>query len=295
MQYSLSELENKITDLPMLPAVMFELCKADPDDVDFFDDLYKLAVSDPSLAALIMSSANSASSSPNVHIHSLKAGLTRIGSKSIYSLLALASVSKVFLPSKPQHKELWMHSVQVGILTQRIYEHLYVNDNDCELAYLCGLLHDIGRLVMFQFSPDIVDVIDNTEWKTPDDLIDIESESLGYDHSSIGFIATEKMELPRIICNTIRFHHSVKALTHPKVPQRMQKILLCLQVADAISVYITRHPAWNEVPIEQLQADIITSCIKPEWKEVLPAMDKICCILSSEMEKALIQSKSLGL
>lgn len=295
MHYTLEELEAKMTDLPLLPAVMFELCKADPDDVDFFDDLYRLACSDPALASLIIASANAASSSPNVHIHSLKAALTRIGSKPIYRLIALASVAKVFIPNKPQHKELWLHSVQVAILTSEIFKDVYGKGEAAELAYLCGLLHDIGRLVMFQFSPDVIEYVEETEWNTPDDLIEIESENLGYDHSSLGYLATQKMKVPSLICNIIRYHHSVKALNHPKVPKQMQKILLCLQVADAISVYICRHTCWESLTLEQLKADILSSALKEDWTEVFPAMDNLIHLLPAHMNDASKQAQALGI
>lgn len=295
MQYTLEELEAKMTDLPLLPAVMFELCKADPDDVDFFDDLYRLACSDPSLASLILASANAASSSPNVHIHSLRAALTRIGSKSIYRLVALASVAKVFIPNQPQHRELWLHSVQVAILTSEIYKSVYGKGEAAELAYLCGLLHDIGRLVMFQFSPDIIEHIEKTEWCTPDDLIEVESVSLGYDHSSLGFLATQKMKLPTLICNIIRYHHSVKALTHEKVPKQMQKILLCLQVADAMSVYICRHRSWESLSVDQLKSDMFESVLKEDWSDIFPALDTIIKQLTEQMKNATEQAQALGI
>ncbi|MCP4597126.1 HDOD domain-containing protein [Neptuniibacter sp.] len=295
MQYSLIELESKITELPMLPAVIFELSKANPDDINFFDKLYELAHSDPALASMIISSANAASSSPNVHIHSLKAALTRVGSQTIYRLVALASVSKVFIPSRKHHKELWQHSVEVGILSAEIYKQLFGDGESVQVAYLCGLLHDIGRLVMFQFSPDVIDSIAQADWETPDDLIDVESDKLGYDHCSLGYMVTKKMDLPSLITNVIRYHHSVRALKHPKVPKTIKRILISLQVADAISVYVSRHDDCFNWCHEQLEADMIKSIIKPEWEIVLPIMPHICSILSSEIEKAEEQSRALGL
>lgn len=292
---TLDEFEEQISELPLLPMVAYELCKADPEDADFFEDLYRLASSDPSLATLIISSANSAISSPAVSVLSLKSALTRVGSKSAYRLVVLSSVSKVFLPTQPQHKDLWLHSVEVGILTSHIHRLLYDDQEEAELAYLCGLLHDIGRLVMFQFSPEIIDEVEASNWKIPEELVDIENTHLGFDHTSLGYLAGKKMQLPSVICNIIKYHHSVRALRHPKVPDDLKRILLCLQVADAISAYIARYPEWSLLPDNQLLMEVETTCMKGEWVSIKPVLPEVCRKLKTMTKTALEQTKALGL
>lgn len=293
MQYSLDEIEDQITDLPMLPSVLFELSKANPDDVDFFDDLYALASTDPSLASLIISWANSAESSPNVCIHSLRAALMRRGSQNIYKMVALASVAKVFIPSKQEHKDLWLHSVQVAIITSEVYKRVYGDGEARELSYLCGLLHDIGRLVLFQVSPCVLEQVEDSFWQTPDELIQIENENLGYDHSSLGFLAAQKMKVPNLICNIIRFHHSSKALTHPKVPETMKRILLCLQVADAMCVFFARNSEdFENIPHKE---EFMSYVFKEEWGESEHILDDMFGSLQEHMDDAQEQIKTIGL
>lgn len=292
---SIHELESKFSDLPMLPGVIVELCRSDPNDPNFFEDLYKLARKDPTLASLIVSTANSAASSPSHHISDIRSALTRIGSQSVYKVVALASVSKVFIPSKPAHRALWLHSLQVGSLTSSIHHHLYGKTEETEIAFLCGLLHDIGRLVMFQLTPELIELIDSKEWNTPDDLVDIETDNFGFDHSKLGYLATKKIHMPSMVCNIIRYHHSISALTHEKVPTPMKRILLALQVADAISVYITRHPDWRELSKEQLAADLQENCLKPQWSDVFSKLEDICEELDAQMALAEEQTHSIGL
>lgn len=292
MQYSLKEIEGQITDLPMLPSVLFKLSQANPNDVDFFDDLHALASNDPTLASLIISSANSAESSPNVCIHSLRAALLRRGSNNIYKTIALASVAKVFIPSKQEHKDLWLHSIQVAIITSEVYKHVYGEGDARELSYLCGLLHDIGRLVLFQVSPSVLEQVEDAFWQTPDELIQIENENLGYDHSSLGFLAAQKMKVPSLICNIIRFHHSSTALTHPKVPKVMKRILLCLQVADAMCVFFARNS--EDFDNTTHKDEFMSYVFKAEWGESEHIIGDIFGSLMEHMDNANEQAKVIG-
>jgi len=45
-----------------------------------------------------------------------------------------------------------------------------------EQAYLCGLLHDIGRFVLFDREIDQLNMVESTHWQTPVQLVESERE-----------------------------------------------------------------------------------------------------------------------
>lgn len=74
-------------------------------------------------------------------------------------------------------------------------------------AYLVGLLHDIGRFVLFQEAPEQLREIDESGWDTPTALLELEKQICGLDHAELGALACRKWGIPETIAETIALHH----------------------------------------------------------------------------------------
>lgn len=100
---------------------------------------------DPTLAGQLMRIANSALYRPRSPITSLQQAVTWLGMGEVQNLaVALAVRGQVF--TAPGHErdveELWRESVAAGLWARTLAE---MRNLDAEVAYLCGLLHGIGR------------------------------------------------------------------------------------------------------------------------------------------------------
>lgn len=291
---SLKDINDEIGQLPVLPGVLFELMKLDPEDVDFYDRMLQLARIDPPLATFIIGYANSALSSPNSQIDSLQSALTRVGSTTIINLLTTLSVSKVFVPQKQEHKEIWRHSIEVAHIASFLARLFPGEHSDPDTTYLAGLLHDIGRFVLFQLSPQALDDTDAKGWSTPDELISAELETIGFDHSKVGYLACKKLEIPQVIANVVRYHHRVEIVSHPKAPKELQNLSLFVQIADAISVLLTKNDDWQSWKEENLKEHILAFCIHPSWKDKEIPLNSLVPALPMLISKSANLSKSLG-
>jgi HD-like signal output (HDOD) protein len=103
-------------------------------------------------------------------------------------------------------REFWLHSILVGSASRRISRHLGFEFGS--EAFVAGLLHDLGILVIYKFfNSEFAQMI-----KTADDkditILEAETQVLGLTHQEIGKFLFEKWDLPLILCDSINYHHT---------------------------------------------------------------------------------------
>ena len=247
-------------ELPMLPGVLVRLLALDPRADGYFDELTKLAEEDPPLAVKILRFANGSESAPRVPITDVRAGIARIGAVQTGSLVTAASVARVFVPTTPGQKDLWVHAVEVGACARVLAQldpHLRA---DANTAYTCGLLHDIGRFFMFERQASTFEQVETLNSQTHADILAAEQEATGHDHCQLGFEACVAWELPDKICRLVRSHH-----TFGEVDADIERLVRAVQVADLVSVVLMRSRAWEGLTQPELAAALEESCMHQEW------------------------------
>ncbi len=144
-----AQLEREV-DLPMLPesaARVVALC--DDDDADA-RDLEAVLERDPSLAAYVLKVANSSVYASTEPISSLQQAVSRMGMATVRNLALTASLhGRVF--DVPGHSKLvadvWIHCAVTAMFAREVARKLRRN---VEAAFLCGLIHDVGRPIVLQ-------------------------------------------------------------------------------------------------------------------------------------------------
>jgi putative nucleotidyltransferase with HDIG domain len=247
---ALATLEQKLDQLPLLPAVVTELLSLDPEADDYFNRLLRLAERDPPFAVRVLRCANSAYSAPRFPIVSLDEAFNRLGTEQCAGLVLALSVIKVFAPRNAGQKSLWVHSLQTAMFARLFSRWVRATRVGGNEAYLCGLLHDIGRFVQFEGNVDELDRVNDLEWASPDELVRVEYRELGYDHALLGFDACRKWALPESIAEVVRRHHEKLPVT-PVADDWMIKVV---QWADILSVTLMANPAMAEGSEEELAA-----------------------------------------
>lgn len=202
------QLTRHIDELPVLPTVVTRLMTLDREDKNFFEDLLTLVEADPSFAARILSAANSAASAPRSAVTSVRGALARLGGYGASSMILAAAVSRVFIPRDDWERSLWRHSIQVAVgmrtlITRGTNPYLLHADE----AYAAGLLHDVGRFVLFGLAPEALRRIDEGTWEAPEELLELERSICGITHGELGAMACQRWGLPATLGEVVRRHH----------------------------------------------------------------------------------------
>lgn len=176
---------------------------------------------DQALAALVLQMANSAALGYGRSCTSINDAVVRIGVKRLRSLLlasvAVDSMNRQLNGYRLGAGELWNHSVGTAVAAEWVARTLSYPDP--EEAYVAGLLHDIGKLLLDQYVlADYSQIILYVQ-KYNQPLWYVEEKLIGIDHARVGGLIAQRWGFPPILIEAITFHHYPSlAQTKPVLP-----------------------------------------------------------------------------
>lgn len=200
-------IKNKI-DLPSLPHVFGQITEIMSDLNSSASDFAEIISKDPALSARMLKIVNSAFYGFRSRVDTISRAVAIIGTNDLYSLSLSMSVLKIF-DNIPDHfvdmQSFWQHCIACGIIAKIIATHQgFLNT---ERFFVAGLLHDIGRLVLYKYLPNETKRALVQAGLNGDLLFKSESRVLGFNHSRIGGMLMKKWHLPPELDHMVRFHH----------------------------------------------------------------------------------------
>ena len=196
----------EIEHLPTLPQVVMRvLAMAESPRISAIE-LSKAM--DQSLAAKVLKLANSAyygvRSSRN--INSIHHAIVLIGFEAVKEVILTTSFFHTFHDSRDVQalQPLWEHSLECALISKRL-AWMYRYDSLDE-AYLSGLTHDIGRLVIQQYFPDQYREIEHKKEQGME-MLAAEKDVLDVTHAEIGGKVAERWSFPPNLVDAIYHHH----------------------------------------------------------------------------------------
>jgi len=214
------QLVAKIYELPPLPTIVTRALDMLSDPEVDIREVEKVIGNDQSLVTKLIKISNSALYGGLQRVESLGQALARLGARTTKSLILSASMQAYFFRNNPGMQTwgqaLWQHAAECGTAARRIA--VAVGYDDPEKAFVGGVLHDIGKLVLLLVSGDTYRRIQSL--KKRDAICDHEAEKklLKTDHMEIGELLMEKWNMPASAKACVKFHHHVEgAETDPNL------------------------------------------------------------------------------
>lgn len=190
-------------ELPTIPAVVQKLMAALRDPEVDARKIGDALAKDPVLSAKVLRLANSSFFGGQRQVASIDAAVAVIGVQALHRLIVACGVSSSFgevpgvdLPT------FWRDSLVAATAAHRLAAPVGADPQE---AYVCGLLHATGHLILCQGYPDIAQamfagfaVVRGAE------LAAIEGDAFGIDHPTVGAIWAETIGFPQVVADTIR-------------------------------------------------------------------------------------------
>lgn len=200
---------SRVKDLPTLPSVVLKVNQALMDNSATIDSVSEIIGRDPALTSKVLRLANSSYYGLSYHVDTLARAITVLGFNAIRSLATTVSVFKIFgrdMIDSLDIKGLWYHSLGCAIASKAL---VYRMDMELqEKAFICGLIHDIGKVVIAQNLPgETTEVLRRLEDANASDMAEIEKDLIGFTHPEVGALIAEKWHFPKEFSLAIRLHH----------------------------------------------------------------------------------------
>ncbi|ANB02169.1 HDOD domain-containing protein [Ectothiorhodospira sp. BSL-9] len=232
MSLSIEELVEQGAGLVSLPAVASRLNAMVDDDESTAADIGRVISQDPALTIRLLQLANSPFYGLSSRIDTITRAVQVIGTRQIRDLVLATTVTKVFdgIPNDLMSMEdFWRHSIYCGLVARLLSEDLKMRDG--ETMFIAGLLHDIGRLLIFNREPDEAHEafllgLQNAGRMPPQKA---ERDVLGYDHAQVGGELAAHWHLPEKLLACIRYHHE------PAAAREHQTAVALVHIANTVA------------------------------------------------------------
>ncbi len=213
-QHIVDEIIQQVEHLPTLPQVVMRILSLAESPRVNAAELSKAM--DQSLAAKVLKVANSAyyGARNSRNINSIQHAIMMIGFEAVKEIILTTSFFHTFHDSRDVQalQPLWQHSMECALISKRL-AWMYRYDSLDE-AYLSGLTHDIGRLVIQQFFSSQYQEMEQKKSQGIE-MLAAEKDVLGFTHAEIGGKVAERWSFPSALVDSIRHHHDRQWQTKP--------------------------------------------------------------------------------
>ena len=229
---NLQKLVSRIESLPSLPSLYLEIMEELHSTNTSFHKVGQIIAKDVGMTAKILQMVNSAFFGLRRQIASPQEAVSYLGLETVKSLVLTAKIFSQFESKKISGfslDDLWNHSMLTGIFAKIILQIENQTRDAINDAYMAGLLHDLGKLVLVQNLRDGYQQALTDARQSDRCLWEIENELFGTTHAEIAAYLMGLWGLKYPVVEAIAFHHNPR-----RCPQHMG-ILAAVHTADALA------------------------------------------------------------
>jgi putative nucleotidyltransferase with HDIG domain len=202
----LSFIEN-IEEFPSMPSVVLTLMSKLNDPDTTIMELEELINMDPGLVSYVLKLTNSLIFGLREEVYVISRAIVLLGMSNLKSLMTSYSIRLLCkVITNPHAQEyIWNHSLSVAVITKVISEKIMGGQQPD--AYVFGLLHDIGKIVLYVHNgKKFQDALEHGVKKNLD-FVSAEKKFFGFSHIEAGYFMTAKLGFSQKMKNIILFHH----------------------------------------------------------------------------------------
>ena len=241
----LGKIIERYENIPAMPNVIVKALAIIKDDNSGIKELSQIVSYDQAIATRILKLVNSAYYGFPSQITSITKGLALIGMVQGKNLI-IATAMKPMLTTR-DGKDIWRHSIRCAVACEYIANEQ--NIMDPSEAFAMGFLHDIGKVVLSLYNPNLCMEIKERVQKLGQDELELENRAFGLTHVDIGVALARKWQLPVILINSIKYHHNPLSSTMPQIAG-------LVYIADRLSQEYELDPLLEQGIYEKLNFNI---------------------------------------
>lgn len=231
----------ELEQLPTLPAVATRLLQLGANDEAEVKELVRLIESDPALTVRLLSLCKRAAHRTRLPITTVEMAVVMLGLEAVRSLVlsveifdwsgqmqaaarrgdgtppertarGRSSTKPGSDPARPAGQGFnrigfWQHSIAVACCCDLIAREHADLDFHPEEAFVCGLVHDMGKLALELVLPRAYSRVVDLAEQRQGNIADFERPIVGLDHHAAGLRLAERWGLPPMLRQAMGYHH----------------------------------------------------------------------------------------
>ena len=268
-----------VTKLKPMPSNVSHILREIEKQNVTIDSLAGMVGLDQVLTAQVLQISNSVSLGYSRTCSTPYEAIMHIGLRRLKSILMTSSATSMMGRSLGGYRlgagELWQHSLAVAVASEWLAQVLRYPDP--EQAYVAGLLHDVGKLLLDQAVLSNYSKIAEYVEKYQMQLWQVEEKLLGIDHARVGGLIAEHWNFPVALADAIRHHHAPSfARANQKLPAIVNlanSFTEDYQLANSALLSFQVHPEalnilnLNPQGLEKIKSDMKTSGVFPNFSK----------------------------
>lgn len=207
----------QLEELPTLPAVALKVLEVTGSDTSSADDVVKLVTTDQALTTRVLQLVHRADVGVRGEVNTVDRAVLLLGFAAVRSAVLAISIFETFRPEQAEEgvhfsrEEFWKHCVAVASCAELLageLQNTWGKDGgvDPSEAFVCGLLHDIGKVALDAVLPKSFSRVVEAADLLRGNIADLERAVIGLDHMVVGKRLAEKWQLPAIVRDCIWLH-----------------------------------------------------------------------------------------
>lgn len=195
-----------LSAIPVMPNSAQQAFKLSTNPNAELRDFVDVVEADESLSARVLKVANSVYFDRGQPSRSVSDAVGVIGLSELKGLLNAQAVTQLFPSRNKLRLTLWGNSVGTAIAARIIAQNLLPSKADT--AFLAGLLHDVGKLLLLQRHADVYEKIGRKVAASGISYLEAEHEVYPFSHQEVGQVIAERWSFSPELIHVIRMHHS---------------------------------------------------------------------------------------
>jgi putative nucleotidyltransferase with HDIG domain len=242
---------------------------------------------DTDMTARLLRLVNSSFYGLPAKIETLSRAITIVGADELRNLVMATTAMRTFSGIPKQlvdMTEYWQHSVTTGVMAQSLAKHSNILHS--ERLFVMGLLHDVGRLVIYLTLPekatDILFITGGDNWVLPQ----TESEVLGFTHLEVGAELMRAWELPESFATVAGYHNNPEQAGEYKLETSLVHIAKAIANGEMVGLNIDEM-LWAINPYAWEMTGLSPDTLSPMIEEMIAKAHEALSLVTPQTKQAL--------
>jgi HD-like signal output (HDOD) protein len=180
-------------------------------------------------------------------------------------------------------REIQDHCAATAAICQTLVADLLPSEKSG--AFLCGLMHDVGKLLLIAAGEMLYTIATEEERTTPDAMVPLERKALGYDHALLAAQLLSIWKFPEPIPSVVALHHEPALAYQDK---KLGYMIAMCRIASQIERQLANRSSSTEEFVEQMVGEIdcqfaaaTEEYLLGKWETLIEVRQQVLSVLGS--------------